>query len=563
MDKSGPSPNTLGQLSPFVKGPSGPDPTQAFAGIQWGYRPTEGAGFYKGSGPPGSTPAACLTAYKDPIAKSGTPSQASLNPTIQQDFTGGRQLTLAREVLKVCLAEPGPQPEPGGYRAEDPGTDPRQVSFDGGQLPLSSCGAWAVLSECESGQHHFAKRLYCGREWCEVCGQDGSAAHRRRQARLLPKMQQVGTLGYLVVEFPDMVRRVGARGLHPDLDGGDLVPGWCYSRADLRETTNTIVEVLAGKRGAGGRGSKRKGGFFGRGLGRWHWFGDKKAGKWNPHLNILLDFDSLLEAAREEAAPGIAALKVQLQAGNQTQRVRKELAGIDLYEKRRSGYMPKPLLERIQAALRAALNCPDLIVHYSYKDKPGQIVQTVRYVTRATFRQYDWSPYMAEELWNFRNARWWGSWNSEPAWELAQAEGEGADVKGLAAVVNLQAGVCPDCGQPLKALRHDHIRGRPVYWTQPIDSVYLDIWKAQEIAGSGYYRVPMQPCDGSALSPADVMKLDRLAKLHRHDPERRFCRSSEEELLALRVKVNRLRAARDWRRRQLNAAVWCWWREEG
>lgn len=524
--------------------------TQALAAVQWGNgKATEDSGLYKGSGPP-ELPAA---AYKERQAKSGTSSQASLNPTIQQDFTGAKQLTLAREVLKVRLAEP----EPGGYRDQDPGPDPRQASFDGGQLPLSSsCGAWAVISECESGEHHFAKRLYCGREWCEVCGQDGSAAHRRRQARLLPKMQQVKELGYFVIEFPDMARQVGVRGVSPDLDDGEQVRGWCYSKADLRDTTNTIVAVLAGKRGAGGRGSKRKGGFFGRGLGRWHWFGDKKAGKWNPHLNVLVDCDSLLPGVREEMTAEIEAYKAELQG-----KARRKVAGIEMFLAGRSGYLPKPLLERIKAELREALGCPDLIVHYKKRDEPGKIMHTLRYVTRATFRQYDWNPYMAHELWNFRNVRWWGSWNGEPAWELAQAEEEGAEVDGLGAVMHLQAGLCPDCGRPLKALRHDHIRGRPVYWTQPIESTYLEAWGAREIAGSGYYRIPVQVRTGSSLSPEEFIRLEALSDKHKFDAVRRLGRSSEEELSELRIRVNRLKSVRNWRRRILNAAVWCWWRE--
>ncbi len=340
-----------------------------------------------------------------------------------------------------------------------------------GTREKSSCGAWAIVSECESGQHHFAKKLVCGKEWCEICGKDDSAAHKRRQARLLPKVQQVKYLGYLVIEWPDYARHIGQRGICPDLDCGEYVAGWCYSKHDLRETTNTIINVLAGKRGAGGRGSKRVGGYFKRGLGRWHWFGDQCQGKYNPHFNVLVD----------------------------------------------SGYMPKPLLGKIKADLRAALNCPELIVHYSYFDKPGQMVQKARYITRSTFRDYAWNPYMARELHNFRNIRWWGSWKSEPAWALRQAEAEGGDLAGLEVVGNLQKGTCPDCGQPLKVLYHNH-QGKPVQWSKAVDSVYLNIWDAKEISGSGYYRIPNVENNSYTFSPAELLRLGQIEAKARDKP---------------------------------------------
>lgn len=313
-----------------------------------------------------------------------------------------------------------------------------------------SCGAWAVVSVCESGEHFFGKKIFCGKEWCEVCGEDNSASHKRRQARILPRIQQVKELGYFVIEWPDR-------------DRGDLT-----SKAKLQETTKAIIEVIAGRR-CGRRG--RVGGYFSRGIGRWHWFGDKVEGKWNPHFNVLVD----------------------------------------------SAYIEKPQLEGIKASLRAALNCPELIVHYSYFDKPGQMVQKVRYVTRATFRDEGWNPYMAGELFNFRNIRWWGSWKGAIAWELKDLEGEGEDVAGLGAVSSLQQGICPDCGRPLKAIRHNH--GKPVLWSRPIDSIYLKLWDAREISGSGYYRIPPgESRHRSIFSPEEILRLEWLKSVNRALP---------------------------------------------
>ena len=326
-----------------------------------------------------------------------------------------------------------------------------------------ACGKWAVLAQCSSGKHHFAKKILCGKEWCPVCGENGSAVHKRRQARLLPKVQQLSQLGYWVIEWPEVYRHIGRRGLHSDPD--DVV-GWCYNKKDLRDTTTAIVDVLAGKR-MGRRG--RVGGYFDRGIPRWHWFGDKLPGKWNPHENVLVD----------------------------------------------GGHLEPERLEQIKADLRAALNCPDLIVHYSYCRTPGEMVQKVRYVTRATFRNYDWDPYMAEELWRFRNTRWWGKWDAEPVWELTQAEAEGEDIASLELVSRLKDGKCPDCGLPLKVTGHNHKTGKPVMWSRPVDSTYLLVWGAAQIADTGYYRIPHQEWGGYSLSPETLLRLNEMKRRDR------------------------------------------------
>ena len=326
------------------------------------------------------------------------------------------------------------------------------------------CGAWAILSECSSGLHHFGKRIVCGKEWCLYCGKDNSPAHKRRQARILPKVQQISQLGYFVIEFPDIYRHLGQAGVDPDPE-----QGWCYSKQDLRTTTSAIVEVLAGKR-MGRRG--RVGGYFSRGLIRWHYFGEKKLGKWNPHANVLVD----------------------------------------------GAFIEPDKLEAIKTALRDKLNIPDLIVNYSFTDKPGKMVHSVRYVTRSTFKHEDWNPYMAQELFNFRNQRWWGKWQDEPAWELSQAEAEGEDVQGLTAVSSLQTGICPDCGQPLKTLYHSHTTGQPVQWTRPVDSTWLAIWGAEEISGSGYYRIPHKEWNGGERSPGVLMRLEQMEAEARKKP---------------------------------------------
>jgi len=133
---------------------------------------------------------------------------------------------------------------------------------------LARCGSWVMVSECSTGDAHYGKKIYCGKEWCPVCSQEKSPAHNRRIARVLPKVMQMYQMGYLVIEFPIIYRKSGRRQL--------VASGrWTYSKNDLRDTTKKIVEVLAGKRT---KRTRRVGGIFSRGLLRWHWFGDKNLG---------------------------------------------------------------------------------------------------------------------------------------------------------------------------------------------------------------------------------------------------------------------------------------------
>lgn len=302
---------------------------------------------------------------------------------------------------------------------------------DKGETLKNTCAetAWITLAECQKEpDKHFAKRIYCGKEWCPVCGQKRSRAHNRKIARVLPKAQQIESMGYFVIEFPDKYRK------QVDI---------AYSKKGLQGTTNKIVEVFAGKRmGRKGRINP----LFKRGLIRWHWMGDKSNGKWNPHLNILVDGEYIGD------------------------------------------------LEPIKTKLREALDCPDLIVHYSYADEPGRKFQRVEYITRATFKNYDWNPYMAHQLYGFRNQRWWGKWNGPAVWHI-DAEQEAA----LLAADALECGHCPDCGGDL-------------VWTKPIHAGYLEAWQAEEIGETGFYRLPVQDFTGHDLTPDEIMRLSRLER---------------------------------------------------
>lgn len=118
------------------------------------------------------------------------------------------------------------------------------------------CPGWAIIGECPNG-HRFAKELYCGREWCPICGQPWSPVHQRRFARWLSKAQQIERMGYLVITFPDRAR---AR---------------LRARAELARVGKGIRAILQERE-------------ISRGLRRWHPFGEQP-GVWNPHFNALMD----------------------------------------------------------------------------------------------------------------------------------------------------------------------------------------------------------------------------------------------------------------------------------
>ncbi|MBA7549243.1 hypothetical protein ES705_41719 [subsurface metagenome] len=64
------------------------------------------------------------------------------------------------------------------------------------------CGLWAVVGQCENG-HRYAKRLYCGKPWCEECR---DIMQRRKVARCLPRVQQFETMAYLVIRPPNKLQ---------------------------------------------------------------------------------------------------------------------------------------------------------------------------------------------------------------------------------------------------------------------------------------------------------------------------------------------------------------------
>ncbi len=260
---------------------------------------------------------------------------------------------------------------------------------------------WFIAGECENG-HRFAKELVCGKEFCSVCGEDGSVAHLRRFARWLPKIQQMGQLGYFVFTIPEELRAK------------------YRTKKALSKLGHRVQELL-------------KAFGYSRGLRRWHWFGDKST-KYHPHLNCLVD----------------------------------------------GGFVSPAKLDAIKRGYATLLGADVVDVNYRYRLSPGKMVHSLKYVTRATFRDYELDLGMALELRGFRNMVVWGrgQWDDEPSWSLADLGGEArAEVEGLdiQAIESLAAGVCPVCGEALT-------------WGEALPIGLLNMIDKRSL-GAGYYRL--------------------------------------------------------------------------
>jgi len=338
------------------------------------------------------------------------------------------------------------------------GDSPRYKDFHDSRFLVGTpelqkkCPGHFLIGSCENG-HRYAKELYCDREWCPECGEKWSEAHQRRYSRLLPKAQQLKVMGYFVIEWPLKSR-------------GKLRRKRALARAGI-----TIRAVLSGKweinqrRRRGERISKDqelqiRAGWFPRGITRWHYFGDVareiredlkcltwggeppetyqdgQGRRYNPHQNVLVAYPFIV--------PG--------------------------------------KLERIKRSLRAALGEPDLIVHYGFTKEPAVMVHVLKYVTRATFRDWMWAPEVAADLYKFHNVRSWGRWadlkkNPEAAvWSSDDLEGE-PELK-FQHVVDLESGICPRCGKPLS-----WAGPYPIGALKGMDSIPL---------GAGYYELPAE-----------------------------------------------------------------------
>ena len=283
-----------------------------------------------------------------------------------------------------------------------------------------------IEAHCEDG-HSFAKELVCNKEWCSICGDDGSIAHNRRFARWLPKVMQIDSMGYFVFTIPQELREK------------------YRTKKALGKLGHQVQELL-------------KGFDYSRGLRRWHWFGDKST-RWHPHLNVIVD----------------------------------------------GHYINERKLDAIKRDYASLLGVLLADINYHYRRSPGKMVHTLKYVARASFRDYELDMEMALELRGFRNMVVWGrgQWDNEPAWSLADLKGKArAAVEGLdiPSIESLVAGVCPVCGKALT-------------WGEALPIGLLANVEKRPL-GAGYYRLAdIRP---PPELPAEVkLKLHWMELIHR------------------------------------------------
>ena len=339
--------------------------------------------------------------------------------------------------------------DPGGFGGDSPhysdSHDKSPLGTPGSDYFNKPCPGHFLIGVCENG-HRFAKEIYCFQEWCPQCGAKWSEAHQRKFSRWLLKVLQMKQLGYFVVEWP-LASRSKLR-----------------SKAALGDSGRMIKQVLSGeweierRRQRGERISRQReedirGGWFPRGLRRWHYFGDlvKELGegmksltwvdaesssdgqgdRYNPHLNVLVPY----------------------------------------------GFITRSKFRRIKWALRAALQEPDLIVHYGYTREPSRMVHALKYITRATFLDWMWAPGMAADIYNFHNSQTWGKWDGEQLWSLDELGGDSelAVLPDPLAVASLESGLCPRCGKPI-----EWSGPFPIKALKGMDSIPL---------GAGYYEL--------------------------------------------------------------------------
>ncbi|MBA7671244.1 hypothetical protein ES703_79398 [subsurface metagenome] len=318
------------------------------------------------------------------------------------------------------------------------------------------CPGHFLIGSCENG-HRFAKEILCHREWCPTCGEKWSEAHQRKFSRWLPKVQQMKQLGYFVIEWP-LASRFKLR-----------------SKAALEDAGRMVKQVLSGeweierRRQRGERISRQRkedirAWWFPAGLRRWHFFGDlvKELGEGMKSLTWV--------DKASESSPG-----------GQGDRYNPHVNVLVPY-----GFITRGKFRRIKRALRAALQEPDLIVHYGYTREPARMVHALKYVTRATFLDWMWAPDVAASIYNFHNSQVWGKWLSREelkahpelaAWSLGDLEGEPelADLPDPLAIESLESGICPRCGKPLD-------------WTGPFPIKALAGMEKRDL-GAGYYEL--------------------------------------------------------------------------
>lgn len=401
------------------------------------------------------------------------------------------------------------------------------------------CNGAILLLTCPQCGDTFIKTLFCGRQFCPVCGQNWSAVHQRKFSKVLPRAKKLAKMGYMVIEWPLRYRKKVAYGhdivktIKNGRTRGGVVDLDVCTKEGLRNVNNAVVRVLGGKR----TGKGRVGGWFDNGITAWHWAGDYFGLIQGERFNVSQldgedyaeDFGDLLDKFQELCGRDLVmnppskghrgTVYINNPACENTRTIDKLVSHFSSkyhfavksysaieYNPHLNILVPGEYLEdleKLKADLRAELECPDLIVHYDYVDEVPQMVNKLKYILRPTYLDERWFPKLRHELFNFRNVRYWGTWKGLPvAWHT-----EGEEI--YETIAKLESCECPNCHTKLKA-------------SNPVSSKYFDAWQAAghvQALGAAYFKLKISD-DGrpNALDMGDLLPVadyDRRAMMTR------------------------------------------------
>jgi len=264
------------------------------------------------------------------------------------------------------------------------------------------CGSSALIGTDEDG-NRIAKRIICGREWCSQCRE---ASHKRRMARIFPRVFEYDFIAYVVITFDLEIRKL----MHNPQVLSSLAR---KARRTLKKMGYTKIYT------------------------RWHFYGDKNPGVYNPHLNVLIDGGLLSREALEH-------LKSEL----------------------RRALVPRAIRQSIKN---------ELVIKYQFTRDAGRKVHWIKYITKATFLNEGWDERLAAHLYEFHNGCFSGTFNGQKKWRLT-----GTDKK-YNCLIKLSQGLHP-------------VSGKLITWARkPIPWVLVLMEEPVEISGGWYVLPPIRP----------------------------------------------------------------------
>jgi len=268
-----------------------------------------------------------------------------------------------------------------------------------------NCSPGYVSGHCAGG-HKFAAVQYCGREYCPDCSRDGSPIHQRRVKNGWSVCKEWDGMGYYVITIPENLRYL------------------FFDTEILRDFRFKILRKIK-------ETYKYK-----QGLARWHWFGDclvcggsgclgcndTGAGQyWHPHLNILVPDGGYIKDLDDHLLPLRRFMSMYFR-----KLIDREISIYKAILKIKDSDELMILLDDLYQR-RDSINAAGLVVNYSYATDEKQMMNRVKYVTRATFKIYD--DKVKTLLYNFRNSIVWG-------WKKNQEINEAAEDMPV---------LCPEC----------------------------------------------------------------------------------------------------------------------